>query len=217
MNQFFHSIALASIIFISTFLALLFFPGNVKAQTSGRQTSTHAPGPPRPPAPSRLPSIRERQLKMLEMEREAARPRVAAVDELALTQIAEDFERIQSVNNRLLSTAIPAPALDHSSIAKSLGDIKTSANRLKANLALGISGERETKKRRNANDADGVKANLLSLDRYINRFVSNEIFKNPDVVNVEEAKKARQDLETIIELAEFISKDVERLKTTNPE
>lgn len=217
MKQFFQPIALASIIFISTFLTALLFPCHIKAQTGDRQTSTHAPGPPRSPERSRIPSIRERQSIMLEMEREAANPRTAEADKLALAEIAQDFERIQSVNNRLLSTTIPAPVLDHSSITKSLGDIRTRANRLKANLALGVLGERETKKRRNANDADGVKANLLSLDRYINSFVSNQIFKNPDVVNVEQANKARLDLEMIIELAEFISKDVERLKTTDPD
>lgn len=138
---------------------------------------------------------------------------MVVVDKLALAEIAQDFERIQLVNNRLLSTTIPAPALDYASITRSLGDIRTSANRLKSNLALGALSEKETKsKRRNANDADGVKANLLSLDRYITSFVSNQIFKNPDVVNVEQAKKASHDLETIIGLAEFISKDVERLK-----
>lgn len=214
MKQFYHPIALASIIFFSAFLPSLLFPTYAKGQTSGRQTSPQAPGPPRAPAPSRIPSIRERQRIMLEMEREAAEPRAALVDELALAEIAQDFERIQVVNNWLLSTTIPAPVLDHESITKSLGSIRTSANRLKANLALGDVPQEKTKsKRRNANDADSVKANLLSLDRYITSFVGNQIFKNPDVVNVGLANKARQDLARIIELSEFITKDVERIKT----
>lgn len=207
---------LTSTIFFFVFLTSVFFPCRVNGQSGGRETSPQAPGPPRSPASVRLPSIRERQLIMLEMEREAARPKTTVDNRLALNQIAEDFQRIQSVNNRLLSTTIPAPALDHGSIMKSLGDIRTSANRLKTNLALGALPDKETKsKRRNAKDADAVKANLLSLDKYITSFVDNQIFKNPDVVNVEQARKARQDLETIIELAEFISKDVERLKTAS--
>ncbi len=213
MKQFFQPIALASTILFTVFLMLV-FPCHVKGQTGERPTSPRAPGPPRSPASSRVPSIKERQLIMLEMEREATQPKPVAVDRLALAQIADDFERIQSVNNRLLSIVIPAPVLDHGRITKSLGDIRNSANRLKTNLALGELPEKKPKsKRKNANDTDAVKANLLSLDRYVTSFVGNEIFKNPDVVNIEQAKKARQDLETIIELADFISKDVERLKS----
>ena len=209
MKNSFRSIA--SIVFTVAFLTLIVFPDPAMGQSSGRETSPRAPGPPRSPAPSRQPSIRERQMKMLEMEREAARPQVEPLSQLALLQIAEDFKKIQEVNNRLLSTAIPAATLDYAKLAATLREIKACADRLKANLALPIPEEAQPKsKRRNAQDVDGIKANLLSLDRYITSFISNPVFKNPDVVNVEQAKKAGRDLDTIIELAQFVIKDAER-------
>ena len=47
------------------------------------------------------------------------------------------------------------------------------------------------KHRRALNVAD-VKMDLLSLDKSILSFVENSIFKNPDVVNVENVTKARR-------------------------
>ena len=56
-----------------------------------------------------------------------------------------------------------------------------------------------------------MKAALLSLDGSIMRFINNPIFKNPGVVEVEQAARARRDLDTIIEFSQLIKKDAERL------
>src|SRR5437879_10192818 len=80
------------------------------APPSNAQTGN--PAPPAPAGPTTPPpaSIRERQFKMLEMEREAAKPRTPEEETLALAQIAEDYKRIQVINNKMMSTTMPAAA-----------------------------------------------------------------------------------------------------------
>ena len=103
---------------IAALVILLTLAPPNKAQTGNRGN----PGQPAPtgPPPSSAPpaaSIRERQFKMDEMEREAAKPRAPEEERLALAQIAEDFRRIQVINNRMMSAAMFTPTPDYGNIA----------------------------------------------------------------------------------------------------
>ena len=161
-----------------------------------------------------VPSIRERQFKILEMEREAAKPRTTEEEKLALAQIAEDYERIQIINNKMMSKTMPAAAPDYASIADTTAEIRKRASRLRDNLRLPQAASEEATKPplpRQAVDAARMKAALLSLDGSIMSFIKNPIFKNPGVVEVEHAARAKRDLDTIIEFSQLIRKDAERL------
>ncbi len=169
--------------------------------------------------PSRAPSIRERQMKMLEMEREAANPRPLNPEQekLAMAQIAEDFRQIQVINNKMMSVAMSSRELNFANIAETTSEIKNRAVRLRENLMLAKPDPKDKSddKRELPTDAAKFKTELLSLDKSIMSFVESPIFKTPAVVDLEDAAKARRDLETIIDLSSLISKTAGRLKKTS--
>jgi hypothetical protein len=194
---------------------LLMLPPSISAQNDDRESHGRpTPAGLSPPVQPRPPSIRERQFKILEMEREAARPRTPEEEKLALAQIAEDFEKIQVINNKMMGATMRAVAPDYARIAETTAEIKMRANRMKDNLRLSKVDSNDGEKSpgyTKAQDAAGMKASLLSLDGSIMSFIKNPIFKNPGVVDVEQATKASRNLETIIELSNLVNKDAQRL------
>lgn len=199
------------------FMILLIPAPLANAQTDSRPRPVRpSPGGLKPPPPTqKAPSIREREFKILEMERESAKPRTPEGEKLALAQIAEDFERIQVINNKMMSAAMSAATPDYESIADTTAEIRKRANRIRDNLRLPKADSEEATKRpeqKQAVDAARMKAALISLDGSIMSFIKNPIFKEPGVVDVQHAARAGHDLETIIEFSHIISKDAERLR-----
>ena len=205
----------------ATCAALLLFvlvaPPAAAAQT--RDPPAHHPPPsPQPDPIPRAPSVRERQLMMDEMSREMGKgtsPRKS--EELRMTEIAEDYRDLQQVNNKMMSTVMRAPEPDYKLIAGSVADIKRCAERLRENLALPApevkaEGKPEAKPEpKPIEDAAGMKAALLALDRSIMSFVRSPLFKNTDVLDAEAAAKAGRDLNEVIERSRLAAKDAERL------
>jgi hypothetical protein len=188
---------------------------SVRAQSGNRNEAPIVPGSPKPGDDLRPAGIRERQFKMMDMEREAARqPRSPEEEKLAVAQIAEDYKELQVVNNKMMSATMKAASPDYTNVSQSLGDIRKRALRLRENLGFASKElqKLEKAKHNQVKTVPELKSELLALDNSIMSFVKNAIFKNPDVVNVEEATKARQDLEYIIEKTQLLNKDIERLK-----
>ena len=191
-------------------------PATVSAQTEHRRPGGR-PVVGTNTSPSRKPSIRERQLIMDEMAREASRPRSTDEKRIALVQIAEDFQQIQIVNNKMMGAAMKAATLDYGHIASATGEIKKRASRIKSNLELPKAepdAAKTTQEYKPVVDAAGMKAALLSLDKSIMSFVESPIFQNPNVIDMEHTSKAMRDLDIIIESSRLISKDAERLDSS---
>lgn len=196
---------------------LLLIAPAIGAQQRESPTGAVRPSPTGGSVPEmpRQPSVRERQLKVLEMERAAAKVRTPDEEKLALAQIAEDYEKIQVVNNKMMAATMPAATPDYARVAEVTAEIKQRASRMKENLRLSTQDPRDSDKSptyKKAQDAATIKANLLALDGSIMSFVKSPIFTNPAVVDVEQAAKASRDLENIIEFSNLINKDAQKLK-----
>lgn len=210
----------SSLLLLSVVVIVLPLAGaatNVNAQS----TIPQRPSPPeditRRTEALRAPSIRERQLKMLEMEREMANPPPLTSDQqkLALAQIAEDFRQIQVVNNKMMSGAMTARELNYASIADTTAEIRRRAVRLRDNLHLAKSDQKNAVAQEFTppGDAARFKTELLSLDKALMSFIGSPIFKAPaSVIHVDESAKARRNLETVIELSAVLNKTATRLK-----
>lgn len=170
---------------------------------------------PPPPPPNMNPSIRERQMKMTEMEREMNRPRAEREGAaLALAEIGEDYERIQVVNNRMMAAVFSAPAPDYGSVASATAEIGKRAGRLKSNLHLPPPPAESAEKRTapaEPPDAASMKRLLLALDKSLMSFVKSPVFESVGVMDARAAARARADLEAVIELSHFISKSAGRM------
>ena len=207
-----HSTVLA----LLTLFAFLTLISHVNAQ-GGPRGSLPRPNTPtsRTPPPQPPPGLEAWEFKIPHMEREAARPRTSEEEKLALSQIAEDYQRIQLINNRMMSDAMSKSVLNFENIAEVTAEIKRRANRMRDNLRLPSPEKSESVKppppATQVNDAAQMKAALLDLDRSIMSFVKNPIFKNTSVVDLEEATKASSDLTTIIKSSQLLSKEAKRL------
>jgi len=197
-------------------LLLLCLLAPTAAFAQARDPQPHRPPPATTPNPiPRAPSLRERQMIMDEMSREMGKgPAPRKSEELRMTEIAEDYRGLQQVNNRMMAAVMrPGAAPDYKLIAGSAADIRRRAERLRENLALPAPGEKPEGRPgpKPAEDAGGMKAALLALDRSIMSFVRSPLFKNTDVMDAEAATRAGRDLADVIERSRLAAKDAERL------
>ena len=137
-----------------------------------------------------------------------------AVRQAIQKQIIEDFRAMQSVNNKMMADAWANSKLDYKYISDMIGQIAKKAERLKSSLAL---PEPEENKDAKAPDkeiatAKDFKAELLSLDSSVMRFVTNPIFQKTNVVEMRLANQASTDLEAIIGLSKRLKKAGEKLR-----
>ena len=154
----------------------------------------------------------ERELMYKQMQDSTGRRPAAAnaARQMLLTQINEDFMRIQIVNNALAKSLAAGGELDFKAVAESASEIKKRAGRLRENLLLPEPAE-DRPKASSGIDAWQLKDALAELDRLVFSFVHNPGFRSVRVIDAEWSAKARSDLERIIELSGRLKKSSERL------
>jgi hypothetical protein len=123
-------------------------------------------------------------------------------------QIREDFTRLQVINNEMMQTVFVKRNIDRKLIVKTTSEINKRASRLSENLVLPrIDDKASVQKPDDTRNALSLEARLLALDHSIMSFIANPLFKQPNVVDSQNALKARSDLNLIVRLSE-------ELKTT---
>jgi hypothetical protein len=150
------------------------------------------------------------ELRMAEVRRPPSQRRDSS---LAYTQIREDYKQLQIVNNDLARSVDAGGALDLKYIEKSISEIKKRAARLKENLMLPEAQKAPERTRPEiAADAKRMKASLVVLDNLVMGFINNSIFDQTKTVDLQQATKARRDLDEIIVMSDQIKKCSEKLK-----
>lgn len=124
--------------------------------------------------------------------------------ERAISQVQEDFTRIQQINKPLGLMALGKSTLDLKFVTRSATEINKRAERLKENLALPGSPEPPTVHGAYlVESSNQLKTPIVDLARLILDFTSNPFFKETGVVGAD-AFQARRDLEAIIELSSSV-------------
>ena len=131
--------------------------------------------------------------------------------------IKEDFEQIQLINNDVLQTDAVKQTPDYKLIGAAATEIKDRAARLKTNLFSSAAEKQPTNKGAGEKDErallpQDIRSLLATLDDAIHSFVSNPMFTNLNVVDVQHSAKARRDLDTVIKLSTMIRKEADKLK-----
>jgi hypothetical protein len=196
------------------FAAALALAAGVAPPCSGQQGSP-ASRSPRPDSTStqrELQRTLERELLFKQMQdaMKGGPSDAQPVRQLALTQISEDFLRIQVVNNALAKTLATGGELDLKQVAQSASEIRKRAGRLKENLLLPEPAEGRPRSSTGVEPGQ-LKAALAELDRLVVSFVHNPGFRSVKVVDAEWSARARSDLEGIIELSGRVKKSSEQL------
>jgi hypothetical protein len=122
-------------------------------------------------------------------------------------QIKDDFTHVQLIHNKMMQLVFVEGKADRKLIATTTAEINKRAIRLSENLVLPeIDEKTKNLKPDETQNSSGLPAGLMLLDRYIMSFISNPVFKQPNVVDPQNALKARSDLSLIIRLSDQIKK-----------
>jgi hypothetical protein len=160
-------------------------------------------------------NLLERETQITLMERGAKRAKGSPNREpqLLLQQINEDFARLQVVNNEIKLKGSASIVLDFKYVSDAAAEIKKRSSRLRTNLVFPESSKND--KREKASPTEGLKSQLVNLDRLVRSFVTNRVFTDAGVIDAELAAKARGDLDEIIDLSDKIKKHAATLNQSN--
>ncbi|HEV2764837.1 MAG TPA: hypothetical protein VGV38_17785 [Pyrinomonadaceae bacterium] len=157
--------------------------------------------------------MENRQRALRDLERVNEKPQAKRADHRPLyREVAKDFEQLQLSNHSLSKAATAEGPPDFALMKKEAAEVRKRASRLKANLALPKT--EETRRREGVEELltpEGLRPAVAALDTLVNGFVWNPVFRQPDVVDLEQSSKASRDLSEIIALSERIRKCVEGL------
>lgn len=128
----------------------------------------------------------------------------------ALQQVTEDFRALQVLNNRVMVEITGPGKIDYRTIASLISGIRDKASRLKSNLAL-PAGESKPQPIYEIATASDFKDRLFEFDRVVVSFVTNSIFQQASVVEMELGRQASTDLAVIISQSEKLKKTAKRL------
>ncbi len=181
---------------LSTILLLGCFAAAASAQTKADQAAGEAR--------DKFFDVKNRSIEIERIKREANKQTVSESFTLNFSQIKEDFERIQKINDDFLKlTAVEKP-LDDSIALKLAQEINRRAARLNANLFPADSARKKPVKNKQPDDngePPHQKKLLAALDAAINRFVHSPLFQNINLVNPDDSLAAQKELETVIHIS----------------
>ena len=175
--------------------------------------------------PTRPSTILVRVKEVNEAERQRdlkAVPRVPPVSDKEMQklraslmkQLGDDFRTLQIVDNEMMSEAVASKELNCEHLSRQVAQIRARASSLKTNLALpdAPAPAATAKKDQPVTISDQViRTQLDSLDKSIRDFVTNPIFRDPKVLNVNLSVQASQNLKRILELSEEVKRNASKL------
>ena len=152
-------------------------------------------------------SSREYQLRNFGKELETPKDRRQV--EALMAQTEEDFTRILTLHNEIARAISSKNALDYHFVSEAMSEIKKRASRVQSTLVLGLKAEDAPV---NAKTEPEIKDSLIKLCKEIRAFVTNPIIENPNTINAQQLVRAKQNLESFIQLSGLIKKDADKLK-----
>jgi hypothetical protein len=170
-----------------------------------------------PPPVNKVNAERMRQQEMSRREydlrnfgNESTAPKDKRQVEALMAQTEEDFNRILTLHNEIARALTSKDDLNYQFVSDATAEINKRASRVQHSLALGLSDEeaREIEKSKE----EPIKDSLVKLCNQIRSFVTNPSIENPNTINVDQMKKARRDLESLIQLSGKIKKDADKLR-----
>lgn len=186
------------------------FAGTAAARQGVPNTGAPPPGAGNPKREAIERQGREAMLRGAEMLSRPVEDQRGA--RAAAEQLKQDFKRIQVLRNSLARHMTSAGPLDYKVIADTAGELNKRASRLGTFMMPQTSGEHGEKSHSQI-ELDGalMQSAVVTLCQRIDSFTGNPIFKVLEVVDVEQAAKAGEDLRGIIRLSARIKEGAERM------
>lgn len=200
-------------------------------------SSVYAQGNTPPPATGdvdlRDTDVKRRSVELERVERDAKKgdrntspeAKKAAEDRLAakFAEIKTDYEQMQLSQDAVVRAYQTGGKIDYAQISKSAQEVNKSAARLNSNLFPAETGgkKKEEKKKdksgKESQPAQSVRDLIVDLDNAIGSFTKSPMFRNLRVVDAEVSKKAKSELEKIIELSALLTDEARKMETSGGE
>ena len=175
-------------------------------------------------------SVKDRSIELDKIKRDADRDNRSSLSsdpaaKLKFTEIKEDFEKIQMLQNGIVEAYTKSKQINYAKISANAGDISKSGMRLKGNLFAVVVEDKKASKKSKKKDSvqptlsedktekplpTDVKSLIVELDNTIVAFTGNPMFTNPKVVNAADNTKAKADLERLIMLSDALSSEADK-------
>ena len=157
---------------------------------------------------ARRNEMQMRQWALRDLERlKGDQPAKARNTRPEYSDVEQDFEQLQLVNYSLASAAVEGVALDYGLIKKHAEEVRTRASRLKGYLSLPkVEEDKTAAKTVDMMTPEEMRSAVASLGALVYGFAWNPVFRQPNVVDLEQSSKASRDLAGIISLSEQIRK-----------
>jgi hypothetical protein len=129
-------------------------------------------------------------------------------------QLQEDFTRILTLHNKMATLTASDKPMDLHFISDAATEIKKRATRLQQTLSLNspAGASPSSQARRQDYKDDQLKEAVIALCLHIKEFVTNPVIENPGTVDLAQLARAKNDLDSVIELSASIKKTAGRLR-----
>lgn len=198
-------------------LAAVCFLTLAAAPAVAQRAST--PGPPAPGNRDPMGEARERQQREAQLRSAemvvGTKPLDRRAAEAAAEKMRDDFRHIQLLRNQVVRHLQSNQPLDYKLLAGKTEEINKRAARLKTHLVPEAPGGEKKEPEKPTEIADDQLTDaLVRMCKRIDSFTENPVFKQPDVVDVEQSAKAGRDLLEVIRLSDGLNRLTERLDRT---
>jgi len=165
------------------------------------------------PAKAQMQEMNRREMQLNNLGEDKGRPNDPKRPQAMMDEVSEDFQRILTLHNEIVRAITANRTLSSKFISDATGEIRKRSARLQSSLRL-QKPEPTTENRGTGTDLNVLEMNdeLILLCKQIERFVRNPIIEKPGTVDAQQLGKAREDLQSVVELSDAIKKQVDKQK-----
>ena len=187
-------------VLLGSFVCLIVSSASITAQSGGD------------PAKAQMQEMNRREMQLNNLG-EKAQPNDPKRAQAMMDQVSKDFQRILTLHNEIVRALAANRSLSQRFISDATGEIGKRSARLQSALKL-PKPELTTENQRPEPDlkAMDTKDELLLLCKQIESFVRNPIIDKPGTIDAQQLGKAREDLQSVVEISDAIKKHVDKQK-----
>jgi hypothetical protein len=164
------------------------------------------------PAKARIQEMDRRELQLRDLGKEHQNTNDPKRAQAMIAQVSEDFQRILTRHNEIVHLLAANQPLSYQFISDATGEIRKRSARLQSSLKLQKPESTTENRAETELKVMAMKDELIILCKQIESFVRNPIIENPGTVDAQQLGRARQDLQSVVELSDAIKKRVDKQK-----
>ena len=163
------------------------------------------------PAKAQMQEMDRREMQLNNPLGEKGRPNDPKRAQAMMDQVSEDFQRILTRHNELVRAIAANQPFNYQFVSDAMSEIKKRSTRLQSSLKLQKpETTSEDSKTESALIAIETKDEMILLCKQIESFVKNPIIEKPGTIDAQALDKARNDLQSIIELSDVMKKQADK-------